>query len=53
MRLKILHDFNDKTSGKLMKTGRVVEFDEERAQELLAHRLKLVEIAPEKPKKND
>lgn len=45
MKLKVLKYFNDAVEGKLRKPGEAFEADAERAEELLAHPLKLVEKA--------
>lgn len=50
MELTIRKEFRDKITGEKYKAGQIVEFDEDRAAELLADRRGLVEKA-EKPAK--
>ena len=49
MELKIKKEFRDKITGEKYKTGKIVEFEEDRAEELLADRRGLVEKVAETP----
>lgn len=51
MKLTILREFRDKNTGELYKKGAVKEFEEARAEELLADPRKLVEEKKTKRKK--
>lgn len=53
MRLKILKKFRDKYTGEVYKINDVIEFDEARANEILADQRKLAEkVVEKKPKQN-
>ena len=56
MKLEILKQFRDRETKELYKVGAVIEFDEARAEELIAHPAGLVKVVQEektaeKPKK--
>lgn len=54
MKLKINIEFKDKYNGKKYAEGEVVEFEDERAKELLADKRNLVsEVKEEAPKSED
>lgn len=51
MKLKIEKEFTDKYTGKKYKVGDVVEFEDERAKELLSDSRELVSKAKEETEK--
>lgn len=51
MKLKIKKEFTDKYTGKKYKAGSEVEFEEDRAKELLSDPRELVSEVKEEPKK--
>ena len=54
MKLKINIEFKDKYNGKKYAEGEVVDFEDERAKELLADKRNLVsEVKEEAPKSED
>lgn len=53
IKLKILKKFNDRYTGELYTEGLVIEVSKERANELLNHKLELVEVIKDTTIKED